>query len=179
MDFLGIGPGELIVILVVALIFVGPERLPRLAADIARVIREIRKYTSGLAEEFNEVVKDFEKDTEGERNTWKEIGEGLTGATKSVTDTVRAARIDAQGKGRAVVPPAGQGEPASKPTDVTVRDTPVRWIDIPSPSASADGGVPVLTSTPGRFCSECGGQQAADRKFCPHCGAAVTGVAER
>ena len=40
MNFLGVGPLELIVMLIVALVFVGPERLPKLAADIARTIRE-------------------------------------------------------------------------------------------------------------------------------------------
>ena len=43
-----------------ALIFVGLSGC--VAADIAREIREISNYTSGLADEFNEVVKDFEKD---------------------------------------------------------------------------------------------------------------------
>lgn len=143
------------------------------------MIREIRKYTSGLAEEFNEVVKDFEKDTAGERSTWKEIGEGLAGATKSVTDTVRAARIDAQGTGQSVVAPGGPAASLpSKPTDVTLPDTPVRWMDIPSPSVSAKTGTPVLTSASARFCPECGGQAAGGR-FCSDCGTALTGVAQR
>ena len=84
MNFFGVGPAELIVILVVALVFVGPERLPRLAADLARTIREIRKYTGSLAAEFNEVIQDFEKETADDRSQWKEIGEGLTGATRSL-----------------------------------------------------------------------------------------------
>lgn len=102
MNFLGVGPAELIVILVVALVFVGPERLPRLAADIARTIREIRKYTGGLAAEFGEVVKEFEKDTEGERSAWKEIGEGISGATQSVTEAIKGARADADTAGSGV-----------------------------------------------------------------------------
>lgn len=107
MNFVGVGPAELIVILVVALVFVGPERLPRLAADIARTIREIRKYTGSLAAEFNEVIQDFEKDTAGERSEWKEIGEGLTGATKSVTDAIRGARSDMAGTPASAAPLPG------------------------------------------------------------------------
>src|SRR6185295_16582928 len=99
MNFLGVGPAELIVILVVALIFVGPERLPRLAADIARTIREVRKYTGSLAAEFNEVIQDFEKDTAGERSAWKEIETGIAGATKSVTDVVRDVRTEVRNAG--------------------------------------------------------------------------------
>ena len=108
------GPAELIVILVVALIFVGPERLPKLAADIARTIREIRKYTGSLAAEFNEVIRDFEKDTAGEKSAWKEIGEGLTDAAKSVTGAVRDARAEAQGT-PAAGPPA-ETAPLAEPS---------------------------------------------------------------
>ena len=81
-----------------ALVFVGPERLPRLAADVARTIRELRKYTTAIADEFGEVMKDFEKDTEGERGELTKLSETLTGATKSVTETIRGARADAEGK---------------------------------------------------------------------------------
>ena len=106
MNFLGVGPAELLVILVVALIFVGPERLPRLAADIARTIRELRKYTSSIAAEFTEVIEDIERETKDDRSQWKEIGEGLTDATKSVATALRDARAEAEGKPSATSPPA-------------------------------------------------------------------------
>ena len=96
MNVFGVGPLELIVVIVVALIFVGPERLPRLAADLARTIREVRKYTGSIAAEFNEVVKDIEKETEAERTEWKDIGRGLSDASKSVTSEVEGARADAE-----------------------------------------------------------------------------------
>lgn len=144
MEFLGVGPAELVVILVVALVFVGPERLPKLAADIARVIREIRKYTSALADEFNEVVKDFEKDTEGERSTWKEIGDGLTGATKSMTEAVRGARADAQGTPGPVPAPAVAESLAPPPDDATVTPPTATWVEIASPSPAAHLDVAVL-----------------------------------
>lgn len=95
MNFFGVGPLELVVILAIALIFVGPERLPRLAGELARTIREIRRYTGRMAADFNEVIQEFEKETEPEQGQWKEIGRGLTDATKSVSDAVRSARIDA------------------------------------------------------------------------------------
>ena len=154
MEFLNVGPAELVVILVVALVFVGPQRLPKLAADIARTIREIRKYTSSLAAEFNDVVKDFEKDTEGERSTWKEIGEGLAGATKSVTDAVRGAHADAQGVHASpaapaalpeLVAPTSNGAPAASPATT--------WVEIPAtppeshaPGAALSSGTAVETS---------------------------------
>lgn len=95
MNVFGVGPMEMLVILIVALIFVGPERLPRFAADIARLIRDVRKYTGGLASEFNQVIKELEDETAPERAEWKEIGEGLSDATSSISSELNAAQTDA------------------------------------------------------------------------------------
>jgi sec-independent protein translocase protein TatB len=132
MNFMGIGPAEIIVILVVALVVVGPERLPRLAADIARTIRELRKYTSGITAEFTEVIHDFEKETEGERSQWKEIGEGLTSATRSVTDALRSARADADPTDAPQPAAPALPEPASGPSASGT------WKDIPEPGLNAE-----------------------------------------
>jgi sec-independent protein translocase protein TatB len=111
MNLFGVGPLELIVILAVALIFVGPERLPRLAADLARTIREIRKYTGALSTEFNAYVKEVEKETVGERSEWKQIGDGIGAATQSVTDALRSARTSAEATpGKAAPAPSPEGE---------------------------------------------------------------------
>jgi sec-independent protein translocase protein TatB len=136
MNVFGIGPMELVVIMIVALIFVGPERLPRLAADLARTIREIRKYTSSLASEFNEVVQEIERETQTDVAEWKEIGEGLSGAAKSVSDEVSGAQADAAGTPAAAKPPpspasangaaangAARTAPASEP-DAQATETP-------------------------------------------------------
>ena len=144
MNFFGVGPAELIVILVVALVFVGPERLPKLAADLARTIREIRKYTGSLAAEFNEVIQEFEKDTAAEKSTWKEIETGITGAAKSVTDAVRDVRAEVQGAktDAAAVTPASNGATAND----AAADAPAKWADIPSVPPEARPGAPALVT---------------------------------
>ncbi|MBI2917290.1 MAG: twin-arginine translocase TatA/TatE family subunit [Chloroflexi bacterium] len=52
MDFLGMGPLELLVILVVALIFLGPQRMVQAATRLGKVVREFRKASSQLTEEI-------------------------------------------------------------------------------------------------------------------------------
>lgn len=141
MNFMGVGPAEIIVILVVALVVVGPERLPRLAADIARTIRELRKYTTSITAEFTEVIHDFEKDTEGERSQWKEIGEGLTSATRSVTDALRAARDDAEPSATAPASSAPALPEPAAPASGT-------WKDIPEPGLHAEPSTNGASATP-------------------------------
>src|SRR5262245_39050270 len=46
----GMGMGEIIVILIVALLFLGPEKLPEAAKTIAKGMRSLRKHTQDLQE---------------------------------------------------------------------------------------------------------------------------------
>ncbi len=48
----GIGSGELILLLIVALIVLGPERMPKLARDLGRAVAEFRKTSDELRGEF-------------------------------------------------------------------------------------------------------------------------------
>ena len=48
MDFFGIGLGEVILILIVALIIWGPKRLPEIARTIGRTMRAFKKATYDL-----------------------------------------------------------------------------------------------------------------------------------
>jgi len=48
----GIGFPELLVILVVALIFIGPGKLPEVARSLGRGYRELQRALSGVKEEF-------------------------------------------------------------------------------------------------------------------------------
>ena len=46
MDFFGIGAGEILLILIVALIIWGPNKLPRIARTLGNVTRQLKKATS-------------------------------------------------------------------------------------------------------------------------------------
>jgi sec-independent protein translocase protein TatB len=48
----GIGTGELLLLLVLALIVLGPERMPRMARDIGRVVGDLRRTSDELRDEF-------------------------------------------------------------------------------------------------------------------------------
>ena len=56
MNFLGMGPMELMVILVLALIIFGPGKLPEIAGQVGRVVRDFRRMTGDLSSEFNRTL---------------------------------------------------------------------------------------------------------------------------
>ena len=49
----GVGTPELLVILIVALVVLGPKRLPEVAKALGKGLAELRKATSGLTDELN------------------------------------------------------------------------------------------------------------------------------
>ena len=48
----GIGTGELLLLLVIALIVLGPERMPKVARDLGRMVGDLRRTSDELREEF-------------------------------------------------------------------------------------------------------------------------------
>jgi len=64
MDIFGIGGNELIVIIVLAGIILGPERLARAAREIGKFVRNVKAYFSSLSTELRaelDVIDELEK----------------------------------------------------------------------------------------------------------------------
>ena len=59
----GIGPTELIVILVIALLVLGPTRLPELARALGKAMGEFRRATSDISEELENARIMLEEET--------------------------------------------------------------------------------------------------------------------
>jgi len=56
MDFFGVGPVEVLVVLLVALIIFGPDELPGIAVKVARFVRQIRELTNDITGEFTKEI---------------------------------------------------------------------------------------------------------------------------
>jgi sec-independent protein translocase protein TatB len=52
-----VGGGEVLVILLVALVFLGPERLPDVARQLGKAMGEVRKLRDGLEREIHDAMK--------------------------------------------------------------------------------------------------------------------------
>src|SRR2546423_5117659 len=54
MNFLGMGPGELMLIAALGLIVFGPGKLPEIAAQLGKMVRDFRMTTAGISDEFRQ-----------------------------------------------------------------------------------------------------------------------------
>jgi len=95
MDFLGIGLPEMVVILVLALIVVGPKRLPEAAAQIARAIREVRRYSAGVTQELTEMAKEIETEYTGLKGELKEAGREMRRGVEAAGQELTGAAAEA------------------------------------------------------------------------------------
>lgn len=85
MSFLGIGPGELVLILIIAVIVLGPEKIPEVARTIGKMTRELKKITEGfeteLRRELDEAAK-VKDQAQKELNALTSLPDGTAKATQ-------------------------------------------------------------------------------------------------
>lgn len=72
-----VGPGELIAILALALIVLGPQRLPEAVRTVGRVVGELRRISSGFQDELRNALDDSEVERDLDRLRAK--GDGSDG----------------------------------------------------------------------------------------------------
>lgn len=89
MQMFGIGLPELLVVLFLAVVVVGPDKLPGFAADLARWIRRTRAYAEHLTRDFGDVVAELEKEVGTSREDWKEIASLVTRHTGDINNEIQ------------------------------------------------------------------------------------------
>ena len=61
MDFFGVGPAELALIMVIVLVVFGPDQLPEIAKKLGHATRDIRRTINDMGGEVNESLKPFQE----------------------------------------------------------------------------------------------------------------------
>ncbi len=76
MDFLGIGPGEVLVILIVALLVFGPEKLVEIGKTLGKTVHSFRKAASDLTTQVTKELEEEKSAAKPQRN----VGDGKDNA---------------------------------------------------------------------------------------------------
>jgi sec-independent protein translocase protein TatB len=121
MNFLGMGPMELVLIVVLALIVFGPAKLPEIMGQVGRAVADFRRATSELSDEFNRTIQAELNET---KQTIEETKSALTEVRSAVDSTVNETRA------------AVSGLPAPKPVAAPPLPAPA-----PPPSVGTNGAV--------------------------------------
>lgn len=86
-----LGGGEILVILLVALIVLGPTKLPPAVRQVGKVVGEIRRIGQGFQAELREAAKPLTDATADLRAADKSLRETAKKPLKEMTDTLKAA----------------------------------------------------------------------------------------
>ncbi|MBI2324619.1 MAG: twin-arginine translocase subunit TatB [Chloroflexi bacterium] len=115
----GIGTGELLLLLVIALLVLGPERMPKLARDLGKTVGDLRRTSDELRNEFLNADRTLnaEKLLDVASRTASAPTPAAEGSGEAAArgETGKAAEIGAT-MGETAPPPASAAEPA--PPDV-------------------------------------------------------------
>jgi Tat protein translocase TatB subunit len=108
----GIGLPELILILGVALIVVGPEKLPEMAKSMAKVVLDLKKTASSLKDSLQEEMKE-----DLGQDPWQQrLGDAYPNLPSTSAPEPGAAEIDA------VSPPDPNSDPAAAPAEPEAKE---------------------------------------------------------
>lgn len=168
MDILGIGPLELIVILLVALAVFGPDRLPAIGAKLGRAMRDMRRATR----EFSREIEAARKAVEAPLNEIKEPLQQIGGAVQGAATLAQAARNPGQALRDAVVRELSAGptaEDAPQAADAPASEPDQDAAAIPFTAAQTAPSPPSDTAPAGdtRLLSPASSEPAADEQATP------------
>jgi sec-independent protein translocase protein TatB len=109
---LNIGPPELILIFVIALVIVGPQRLPELARTVGKGLREFRRMQDEVKDLVNTGMGDEFKDTAAElKRTASDLKSATDVRSAFREDSVRTRPHRSRGDAAAVDPSPATPEP--------------------------------------------------------------------
>ena len=125
MNFLGIGLPEIVLISLIAVVVLGPERFPQAAVQVARAIKWLRAYatenTRDLRTEFAELTREYEEMREELNEVRQAVGSGVSAATKEISkviDETKPVLEDARQAGNEpIIEPGGELPPEPDRSD--------------------------------------------------------------
>ena len=84
-----IGFGELLIILIIALVVLGPEKLPQAARALGKAIGSVKKYVREASEELEiDELKQIKKDVDGIQKDLKSMGSNIEKSLQEETEKV-------------------------------------------------------------------------------------------
>lgn len=112
MNIMGIGPQEMMVIAVIALLVFGPGKLPEVMGQAGKLVRDFRRMSAELSGEFEKTIAEAKEMTGG-------LSAELGGMTKEVNSITNSVKKDLGVKGspsKAKTTTTGKGVTPSKST---------------------------------------------------------------
>lgn len=160
-EFLGVGYQELLLVLVLMLVIVGPERLPQVAYQIGRAVRQMQRYARTVRDEFGDefgAIQEQYDAVRGEMSTarteFRRQQQEFAGEVQDATKSIEQAVPDElKNRGNVIpinaLPPRAAVAPSpSTPADTSVLAAAPAATAIETPVAPANVDAPPASDKP-------------------------------
>ena len=94
MELLGVGAAEALVVFVITLIVVGPNRFPEIARQSGRYYRIARRYAAEVTADVRGAMAELEAEVESQKSELEAVGTELTELSEGISETVEETRGD-------------------------------------------------------------------------------------
>ena len=88
MNFFGVGPFEVALVAIIAVIVLGPERIPGVAVQLARAVRYMRGYATDATADIRKELEELTKEYDEMRKEFREFQSSALKDVASVTDEI-------------------------------------------------------------------------------------------
>ncbi len=146
MEFLGVGYQEFLLVLVLLLVVVGPERMPQMAYQIGRAVREMQKYARAVRDEFSDEMGFIQEqydtmkgEVDDARRSLREETQQFDQEMKSVGKSVEDA-VPEEIKNPNKVIPISSGAAATSRTNSQASNGKTSTVSAPAAPAEASPG---------------------------------------
>jgi sec-independent protein translocase protein TatB len=114
MNFFGVGPFEVALVAIIAVIVLGPERIPAAAVQLARAYKYMRGYatdaTADIRKELEELTKEYDEIRKEFREFQSSASKGVTSITDEIDKTLRQSREQPKLE-QPIIEPGGEPPP--------------------------------------------------------------------
>ncbi len=155
----GIGTGEIIAILVITALVVGPEKMVELAGQLGRMVARLRQQTDSMSKEFREALslEELQEALDEAKREAGELGDVLQGTATEVQEEAKQIGNVLQGTATEIQQEAGQIGQAIEGAAAEIQG-PTGAKRIPAPARAAVGASAASLLLEG----ELGGQAAQE-----------------
>ncbi len=123
MGFFGIGFPELALIFAIAVVVLGPERIPAVAAQLARILKYLRGYATDATAQLRSELAELTREYEEVRKELQEFRQSVARDFTSVTEELASVGNEANKalrEAQPIVEPGGDPPPAAPSSPETV-----------------------------------------------------------
>jgi len=122
LNFLGIGPAELIFVLVIALIVFGPKRLPEIGRTLGKTMREFRSLSEDLTSQLRQELETASEEMEAVTADVKGTLEAASAEVQAVSEDVKGTLTEASAEVQPAWEEAKSELVGSKPIQSAMED---------------------------------------------------------